>query len=333
MTRTCGGLGVVVALAAVTVLTACNGELPTATSLPAGLALAAGSEGEHEEPDPRIPPVCHGSTATIWWNMPADLIPAGATIRPTVPGEDDGHHSAAGEEEEEGEAPGYFIAGTTAHDVIVGSHKRDSISGGNGDDVVCADPPSSDEDAGHDTGGHDTGGHEGGGGSSGHGGGGPDHVWGGNGNDRIYGGGGPDSIYAGNGNDLVYAGGGPDLVTGDNGDDTLYGGPGPDRLHGGNGNDALFGEVANDQLFGELGDDQLHGGGGWDILDGGKGTNLIDPGPQTDDHAVIALADPPEPSQRHPHRPLEGASLRPNRLQWVGNTAGHLPRFGSEAHV
>lgn len=270
-----------VAVSAVAVLGACQGDVVTAPSLPSGVLMAMGDTGGHEEPDPRVAPVCHGYTATIWYNMPAELIPRGAIIRPTVPG--DHEAIAAAEEDHEDEAPGYVIIGTNGHDVIAGSPKRDSIFGNNGNDVICADPPQheSEEPGDHEEGEE----HEGG--SPGHGGGGPDKVWGGNGNDLIYGGGGPDSIYAGNDMDVVYGGGGPDYILGENGDDTLHGGPGPDFLNGGNGNDVLYGDVSGDFLYGELGDDQLFGGGGFDTLDGGKGTNLLDPGDQThddDDH-------------------------------------------------
>lgn len=263
------------------VAVACTSDLPTAASSFPAASFALEDGGDHEEPDPRIPPVCHGYTATIWWNMPADLIPKGVIIRPTVPGDHE-DHDVAGAEEHEDEAPGYVIIGTSGNDVIAGSPKRDSIYGGSGADVICADPPQHTEDPtdpGHEEGECEGGG---GGGGAGQGGGGPDKVWGGNGSDRIYGGGGPDSIYAGNDADVVIGGGGPDALFGENGDDMLYGGPGPDRVFGGHGDDMLYGDVANDRLFGELGNDGLFGGIGLDVLDGGKGINFLDPGTQED---------------------------------------------------
>ena len=279
-----------VAVSAIAVLGACQGDVVTAPVLPGGVLLATGDDGGHEEPDPRVAPICHGYTATIWWNMPVELIPRGATIRPTVPG--DHELGGAVEEGHEDEAPGYVIVGTNGHDVIVGSPMRDSIFGNNGNDVICADPPQHEsEDPGTIDEGDE---HEGG--SPGHGGGGPDKVWGGNGNDLIYGGGGPDSIYAGNDMDVVYGGGGPDYILGENGDDTLLGGPGPDFLAGGSGNDVLHGEESGDSLYGESGDDQLSGGDGFDTLDGGSGTNVLDPGDQTEDddheggHLTTALS-------------------------------------------
>lgn len=261
----------VVALAILPFPGGCGVDVPTDTGT-AALAAMGGDEGEHEEPDATIPPVCHGYTATIWFNMPAEWIPKGALIRATVPGH--GDHLTAEED-----VPGYFIVGTGGRDVIVGSPQRDSISSENGDDVICADPPRHEEEPGHEEGEKC----EGGGGSPGHGGGGPDWVWGGNGSDRIYGGGGPDSIYAGLGDDVVFGGGGPDHILANSGNDELHGGPGPDRVDGGYGDDVIFGDESNDVLIGDLGDDALHGGRGLDVLDGGKGINLLDPGTQDED--------------------------------------------------
>lgn len=260
---------------------ACTTDLPTTVRSPPMASFAMGDGEEHEEPDPRVPPVCHGYTATIWWNMPADLIPKGVIIRPVVPGDHEDHLETT--EDHEDEAPGYVIIGTHFADVIVGSPQRDSIYGGNGGDVICSDPPQHEEDPTDPDHGDDCEG-DGGGGSPGHGGGGPDKVWGGNGNDRIYGGGGPDSIYAGNDGDIVLGGGGPDAIFGEHGDDTLYGGPGPDWVYGGLGDDFIYGDVSGDHIFGELGDDSLFGGKGLDVLDGGKGINFLDPGDQDDDH-------------------------------------------------
>lgn len=250
---------------------ACSTD-PLGPSPTAGPALAVAA-GEHEEPDPRIPPTCHGVTATIWWNMPADLIPRGARIEPYVP-----DVVPAGDSSGHGSGWGYRIVGTPGNDVIVGSPKRDRISAGYGDDVICADPASH-TGTPHATVQPDE--HDGG--NPGHGGGGPDKIWGGYGNDRIYGGGGPDTILAGPGHDTVYGGGGPDVIRGELGDDLLYGGPGPDYLFGGDGRDRLWGDESNDWLFGDGGVDWLFGGSGRDTLDGGSGDNHLDPGDEHDE--------------------------------------------------
>lgn len=256
-------------------LAACHAELPMASEpeLRAGMqvetVLASAHGDEHEEPDPRTPPRCHGITATIWYNMPADLVPDGVIIRPVVRGDDHEHEHVNAADVGHDEASGYVIVGTSAHDVIVGSSRRDSILGGNGNDLICADPVRGGEDAAAH--------------ASGQGGGGPDHVWGGNGDDTIYGGGGPDSLYGGNGNDTLNGGGGPDALYGENGDDTLDGGVAPDLLDGGRGNDRLIGGLGNDTLLGGAGDDELLGGNGRDVLDGGTGQNVLDAGDQSED--------------------------------------------------
>lgn len=261
----------VIFMGALVLLGACStSELPTAISdlRPTAQVGSAGHDDTHEEPDPRVPPLCHGVTATVWYNMPADLIPKGVTLRPAVRGDD--HHDILATAADEEEVSGLVIIGTNKRDVIVGSPQRDSILGGNGDDLICADPV---------RGGEDESTHQ-----PGQGGGGPDHVWGENGHDVLYGGGGPDSLYGGNGNDYLVGGAGPDALYGDNGDDRLEGGVAPDRLYGGNGDDHLSGGLGNDWLWGEAGDDQLYGEGGFDTLDGGSGTNLLDAGEQTDEH-------------------------------------------------
>lgn len=257
-------------------LVACHAESPLMTEpdlrlvAQVGIALPAAPDGGHEEPDPRIPPRCHGVTATIWYNMPADLVPKGVIIRPAVRGDDHEHDALVAAADDHEDASGYVIIGSSAHDVIVGSPQRDSILGGNGNDLICADPVRGGEEEGTD--------HQ-----PGQGGGGPDHVWGENGNDTIYGGGGPDSLYGGNGNDVLTGGGGPDALYGENGDDVLDGGVAPDWLDGGRGNDRLIGGLGNDTLLGDAGDDELLGGNGFDTLDGGSGTNVLDAGDQTDE--------------------------------------------------
>ncbi len=263
----------------------CQRELPTSIAPFAPSAFSIAIAEHDSEPDPRIPPVCHGYTATIWWNMPAEMIPKGATIKPYVP---DVRPSAEGvvalEDEGDGGGWGYRIVGTSGNDVIVGSPKKDRIFGQNGDDVICADPPQhSDVPEGELTIGAIDDACDGGGGSPGHGGGGPDRIWGGYGNDIIYGGGGPDTILAGHGNDVVYGGGGPDVIYGEAGNDELHGGPGPDWLYGGFDRDKLYGEESNDWLFGEGGVDWLFGGSGRDMLDGGSGDNHLDEGDQEDE--------------------------------------------------
>ncbi|MBK6487358.1 MAG: hypothetical protein IPF98_10910 [Gemmatimonadetes bacterium] len=173
----------------------CQRDLPTgvdALSTPTFSVVAS----EHEtEPDPRIPPVCHGYTATIWWNMPAELIPKGATIKPHVldvrPDEGDvdpleDHDDASG-------GWGYRIVGTSGDDVIVGSPKKDRIFGQNGNDLLYGGP-------------------------------GPDRLYGGNDRDRLYGEVSNNWLFGEAGIDWLFGGSGRDVLDGGTGDNHLESG-------------------------------------------------------------------------------------------------------------
>jgi Ca2+-binding RTX toxin-like protein len=111
------------------------------------------------------------------------------------------------------------LEGTSGHDNLVGSRKRDVVAGLGGDDTIRANR-------------------------------GQDVICGGPGDDRLVGGGDGDRIYGGNGDDRLigltgrdrlYGGGGNDVGFGDTGRDRLYGGTGRDTLAGGSGNDRLVG--------------------------------------------------------------------------------------------
>lgn len=141
------------------------------------------------------------------------------------------------------------VNGTNKSDSLVGTVTDDTISAGNGNDVVGA-------------------------------GGGDDTVYGGNGSDTIDAGDGSDLVYGGNGEDLIYAGDGNDIAYGNNGDDTLDGGAGDDELYGGNGNDTLDGGAGSDVVYGDKGDDTAiyvlsENTGQTDIYDGGKGHDTL----------------------------------------------------------
>ena len=86
---------------------------------------------------------------------------------------------------------------------------NDSISGGDGDDLIFAS-------------------------------GGADSIDGGAGNDVIFGGSQDDTINGGAGNDEIFNSAGDDLVSGGSGDDTLRGNAGNDILTGDSGNDLFF---------------------------------------------------------------------------------------------
>ena len=102
--------------------------------------------------------------------------------------------------------PRYRCKGMLA--TIVGTPRRDRLSGGKGRDVIVG------------LGGDDT-------------------IDARDGNDVICGGKGADRISGGPGNDRVYGGPGNDRLLGGKGADRLFGGPGNDRLYGGPDDDRL----------------------------------------------------------------------------------------------
>ena len=102
--------------------------------------------------------------------------------------------------------------------VIQGGNLKDTIYGGNGNDVLNAN-------AGDDTV---------------YGGNGDDEIYGGDGDDTLYGNSGNDTVNGGLGDDIIYAGEGDDILNGDLGNDILIGGSGNDKLQGGDGDDTYI---------------------------------------------------------------------------------------------
>ncbi|MGN8359286.1 immunoglobulin-like domain-containing protein, partial [Pseudomonas sp. SMN11] len=77
---------------------------------------------------------------------------------------------------------------------------------------------------------------------------------------------GADTLMGGGGNDIIFGQGGNDYIDGGKGNDILLGGTGNDTLLGGEGNDLLFGGAGNDTLIGGKGNDILTGGTGADTF-------------------------------------------------------------------
>ncbi|WP_438825961.1 beta strand repeat-containing protein [Pseudomonas fluorescens] len=77
---------------------------------------------------------------------------------------------------------------------------------------------------------------------------------------------GADTLMGGGGNDILFGQGGNDYIDGGKGNDILLGGTGNDTLLGGEGNDLLFGGAGNDLLTGGKGNDMLSGGTGADTF-------------------------------------------------------------------
>lgn len=145
--------------------------------------------------------------------------------------------------------------GHDGHDSLTGGAARNSIDGGDGDDIIQAAGPSS--------------------------------FYGQFGDDRITGGDGADYIDGGDGNDVINAGGGDDEVDGGAGNDTIDGGAGVDvlrgfvgmdDLRGGTHNDVLEGGPGLDRLQGDQGDDTLRGGDERDVIHGNSGSDTIEGG-------------------------------------------------------
>lgn len=147
------------------------------------------------------------------------------------------------------------------NDVVIGTHAKDTLRSGAGDDRVYA---LNGNDSVFGGGGNDTL----------YGGDGDDTLNGENGVDRLYGEAGSDILRGGTGNDVLNGGDGNDNLNGENGTDQLDGGAGNDILKGGVGNDSLIGGDDDDRLLGQDGSDTLVGGVGNDILDGGAGKDL-----------------------------------------------------------
>ncbi|MBC3412761.1 type I secretion C-terminal target domain-containing protein [Pseudomonas sp. SWRI51] len=77
---------------------------------------------------------------------------------------------------------------------------------------------------------------------------------------------GADTLLGGAGDDIIFGQGGNDYIDGGKGNDILLGGSGNDILIGGEGNDLLFGGAGNDTLIGGKGNDIMAGGSGADTF-------------------------------------------------------------------
>lgn len=148
------------------------------------------------------------------------------------------------------------INGELGNDTLTGSADADTITGGDGDDVISGE-------AGNDTlsGNADN-----------------DSISGGDGNDVIDGNDGNDTALGDAGDDSIMGSFGDDMLTGDVGNDTIDGGFGDDMLNGMSGNDSLLGSFGNDRIAAGSGDDIVRGGNDNDTIQGHSGADLIDGG-------------------------------------------------------
>lgn len=143
------------------------------------------------------------------------------------------------------------VAGTPGNDNLTGDGTAETISGGEGNDVIR----------------------------------------GLGGGDSLNGGALSDQLYGGDQNDIVNGGAGGDLLFGEADDDTLWGVDGNDKLFGGDGIDTLDGGTGADRLDGGAGTDILYGRGDNDLLDGGAGADTMTGGLGNDVYVIDDLAD------------------------------------------
>lgn len=146
-----------------------------------------------------------------------------------------------------------IIGGGDSRQIIEGTDEDDTITGGNGFNIIRGN-------GGNDiiTGGDNL-----------------NFIYGGDGDDTITGGNGTNIIRGENGNDIIHDGSGDSYLDGGEGDDTIYGGDGSDELHGENGDDIIAGNAGNDTLYADAGNDELHGDNGNDSLFGGDGDDIL----------------------------------------------------------
>ncbi len=151
--------------------------------------------------------------------------------------------------------------------VRFGTRNRDSLTEGNGTDVIFGRGAN-------------------------------DMIRGGRGRDFLFGGSGDDEIFGDDGNDLIFGGSGDDDLFGGRGHDLLDGGTGSDFLDGGSGTDVLLGGAGGDGLQGGSGNDSLDGGSGDDVLDGGAGRDTLSGG-SGNDVLIYVAADSREAGDRY----------------------------------
>ena len=152
--------------------------------------------------------------------------------------------------------------GTAVVDVLKASNRHQTISAGDGNDLVIG---SSDSDVLNGQAGDDVLF-----GLSGN-----DVLNGEDGEDRLFGGASEDTLIGGSGNDLLQGGAGNDVLNGNAGNDILEGGDGDDTLTSGGGDDHLFGGEGNDTLIINA------RGSRQNYLDGGEGNDTLIGGLET----------------------------------------------------
>lgn len=173
-----------------------------------------------------------------------------------------------------------FIDGGDGNDGLQGGWRKNTLSGGTGDDTFYGtDAP----ETVHGGDGNDRL-QQGNSSNSAHG----DNLNGDDGNDWIDPGeGGFNRVNGGNGNDTILSGlAGHETSSGGAGDDSMSGSNGPDLIHGDAGADTITGLDGDDTLYGDDGDDDIADYDGANILNGGKGNDTIHGGGGSGDSSL-----------------------------------------------
>ena len=164
-----------------------------------------------------------------------------------------------------------FITGTSARETLFGGEGDDVLNGDGGDDALFG---GAGDDVLNGNDGNDTlNGEDGNDQINGNAG--NDLIDGGFLNDVLSGGDGLDSLSGGFGDDFLIGDAGDDLLIGFAGKDTLVGATGNDTLDGGRNDDVLIGNSGDDKLRGDHGDDFIRGQNGADTIDGGDGDDTL----------------------------------------------------------
>ncbi len=153
--------------------------------------------------------------------------------------------------------------------MFVGKGGNDTVTGGDGNYIVCTAGGNDIITLGNGNSTIDAGG----GNNSVTVGNGEGNIKTGGGNDTIVAGDGARTISVGGGNNKVTTGGGAQTITAGNGNDEIKAGAGDDTVNAGGGNNKVWGEDGADTLTSAAGNDQLDGGNDTDTCQAGGGNN------------------------------------------------------------
>ncbi len=153
--------------------------------------------------------------------------------------------------------------------MFVGKGGNDTVTGGDGNYIVCTAGGNDTITLGHGNSTVDAGN----GNNSVTVGNGEGAIKAGGGNDTVVAGDGARTVNVGGGNNKVTTGGGAQDITAGGGNDEIRAGAGADTVNAGGGNNKVWGEDGADMLTSAAGNDQLDGGNDTDTCQAGGGNN------------------------------------------------------------